>query len=165
MKPVAAVAAKGECRPAMFRLESSRLRALRQLAGLGKKAASACESSSVLQSAWGAALGVSAPAPDARRGALAAPRALYHKRNPYDFRVVRDEDDELPGVQNLELSIDEMDEQRKKAERGVDEAKAAALKLLGSRAHSRKEVRDFALTPGFYPSAASTLKWLRGLDR
>jgi hypothetical protein len=79
--------------------------------------------------------------------------------------VVRDEDDELPGVQNLELSIDEMDEQRKKAERGVDEAKAAALKLLGSRAHSRKEVRDFALTPGFYPSAASTLKWLRGLDR
>ena len=138
--------------------------------------------------AWGSSAGGGASggsaAHRAPRSLVAVPRALYHKRNPFDFRVVREDGEELPGVKNLELSIDEMDEQRcgadtgeeaswsqtcgngdaemcwrpmpcpglawialrvlscrKKVERGVEDAKAAALKLLGARAHSRKEVR------------------------
>lgn len=102
--------------------------------------------------AWGSSAGGGASggsaAHRAPRSLVAVPRALYHKRNPFDFRVVREDGEELPGVKNLELSIDEMDEQRKKVERGVEDAKAAALKLLGARAHSRKELKVKLLEKG-----------------
>jgi hypothetical protein len=44
-------------------------------------------------------------------GSVATP-AMYRKNNPYDFRVVPEDGEELPSVGNLERSIDEMDEQR-----------------------------------------------------
>lgn len=42
----------------------------------------------------------------------AAPAALYHRHNPYNLSVHPGEGDELPGVQQLMESMDEMDEQR-----------------------------------------------------
>ena len=39
-------------------------------------------------------------------------QAMYRKNNPYDFRVVPDDGEELPSVSNLERSVDEADEQR-----------------------------------------------------
>ncbi|PSC73000.1 p-type h+-atpase isoform C [Micractinium conductrix] len=87
-------------------------------------------------------------APASRTSLSLVPAALYHKRNPYDFRLRRQEDEELPGVSNLEQSIDEMDEQRKRSAQDVEEAKAAALKMLGARPHSRKELKSKLLERG-----------------
>lgn len=118
------------------------MRALRLVVSIGNHAARGCVSSGGLQSsrAWATAAGGGFDA--VGRGSLVVPHAMYHKRNPYDFRVVRDEDDaELASLSNLDESIDEVDEQRKKVVRGVEAAKTAALKLLAARSHSRKEVR------------------------
>lgn len=58
---------------------------------------------------WGAA----EPAAGAAAGrAATACRALYHRHNPWNLKVEREDGEELPGVQNLELSMDEMDEQK-----------------------------------------------------
>ncbi|KAL4422737.1 hypothetical protein ABPG75_008934 [Micractinium tetrahymenae] len=79
----------------------------------------------------------------------AAPAALYHRHNPFNLSVYPREGEELPGVQQIMESMDEMDEQRKKSERGYEEAKSAALKLLASRPHSRKELKAKLRERGF----------------
>ncbi|KAI7845799.1 hypothetical protein COHA_000711 [Chlorella ohadii] len=95
---------------------------------------------------WGAA----EPAAAGAAGGRGAPacRALYHRHNPWNMKVEREDGEELPGVQNLELSMDEMDEHKKKAEKGLESAKQAALKMLSSRAHSRKELKTKLLERG-----------------
>lgn len=92
-----------------------------------------------------------APPPATARGLRASPTtpaALYHRHNPFNMKVHFTEGEELPGVQQLDQSMDEADEQRKKSGRGVEDAKAAALKLLSSRAHSRKELKAKLLERG-----------------
>lgn len=42
----------------------------------------------------------------------ATPTALYHRHNPFNLSVHPREGEELPGVQQLMESMDEMDEQR-----------------------------------------------------
>ncbi|KAI3430451.1 hypothetical protein D9Q98_005046 [Chlorella vulgaris] len=126
------------------------MRALRLVVSIGNHAARGCVSSGGLQSsrAWAAAAGGGFGA--VGRGSLVVSHAMYHKRNPYDFRVVRDEDDaELASLSNLDESIDEVDEQRKKVVRGVEAAKTAALKLLAARSHSRKELKAKLLERGY----------------
>ncbi|PRW33031.1 Regulatory recX [Chlorella sorokiniana] len=111
-----------------------RLDAQYTLAGMG----------AALAQRWGAA----EPAAAAAAGRSAACRALYHRHNPWNLKVEREDGEELPGVQNLEMSMDEMDEQKKKAEKGLEGAKQAALKMLSARAHSRKELKAKLLERG-----------------
>lgn len=98
-------------------------------------------------------------------------------------QIERQEGEELPGVQNLDQSMDEMEEvkcaswlcgvgacpnahvlvsscqptlkrllpfasRRKKGDKAVDDAKQAALKMLGARAHSRRELKTKLLERG-----------------
>lgn len=88
------------------------------------------------------------PAPRGLRAGGATPAALYHHHNPFNLSVNPREGEELPGVQQLMESMDEQEEQRKKSERGYEEAKSAALKLLAARPHSRKELKAKLLERG-----------------
>ena len=105
----------------VLRLDPTRLHALR-MRSLARALASHTAAG------WGRAAGEAAGAAGGRRLLGAAPQrggggsgsqfgsvavpAMYRKNNPYDFRVVPEDGEELPSVSNLERSIDEMDEQR-----------------------------------------------------
>lgn len=65
---------------------------------------------SALAQRWGAAEPAAAVA--AAAGRATACRALYHRHNPWNLKVEREDGEELPGVQNLEMSMDEMDEHK-----------------------------------------------------
>jgi SOS response regulatory protein OraA/RecX len=47
------------------------------------------------------------------------------------------------------VSIDEVEHQRKRDQRGHEEAKEAAIKLLAARPHSQKEIRTKLVEKGF----------------
>lgn len=66
---------------------------------------------SALAQRWGAAEPPSAAAA-AAAGRATACCALYHRHNPWNLKVEREDGEDLPGVQNLEMSMDEMDEHK-----------------------------------------------------
>lgn len=64
---------------------------------------------SALAQRWGAAEPAAAAAAAGRSTAC---HALYHRHNPWNLKVEREDGEDLPGVQNLEMSMDEMDEHK-----------------------------------------------------
>lgn len=107
-------AAASAVKPPARRPQPRQLRA--QADPTAMRSSAARRLAAALAQRWGAA----EPAAAGAAGGRGAPacRALYHRHNPWNMKVEREDGEELPGVQNLELSMDEMDEHKWVAEGG-----------------------------------------------